>query len=55
MDAAGQGEHQTDGRVGHFFAAVVRHIGHGDAPLAGQDVIDVVVAHAATARSTYSR
>ena len=47
VDAARQGEHQADRRVGDFFGAVIGHVGDRNAAGAGEGVIDVVVAHAA--------
>jgi hypothetical protein len=47
VDAAGEGEHHADRRVGHLLRAIVGHVGHRDAALAGEGVIDVVESHAA--------
>ena len=47
VDAAGEGQHHADRRVGHLLGAVVGHVGHGDASLAGEGMVDVVEAHTA--------
>ena len=44
MDAAGERKKHGQRRVSHFLRAVVRHVGDGDAQLAGQRPIDVVEA-----------
>ena len=44
--AARKGQHHGNGGVGNLGSAVVRYIAHGDARLACEFQIDVVVAHA---------